>query len=56
MAHGKPVSGHTVDILDTIGYGPQIWDGRVNTSEEMQLFMTRMNQNQLDQCCNIGGY
>lgn len=39
MANGKSLSGHTVDIIDTFGYGPQVWDGRTASKNEVMMFL-----------------
>lgn len=49
-------NGKTIDILDTLSYGPQVWDGRLSTKDEVDMFMTRqMNNNPWEQA-NYAGY
>lgn len=52
MANGKSLSGHTVDILDTLGYAPQVWDGRMSTTSEVMNFVR--NQQQFNPLENVG--
>lgn len=54
MANGKPMSGHTVDIIDTLGYAPQVWDGRCSTKNEVMNFV-RAQVNPFEQA-GIAGY
>lgn len=56
MANGKPISGHTVDILDTLGYAPQIWDGGASSRSEVMSFIRNQQVNNPFNDVGVAGY
>jgi len=56
MSSGKPISGHTVDIIDTLGYAPEVWNGNVSTKNELIGFLQHQRQNNPFDNANIAGY
>jgi hypothetical protein len=54
MSSGKPISGHTVDIIDTLGYAPEIWNGNTSSRNEVADFLYSRKNPFED--ANIAGY
>jgi len=49
-------SGKLVDVLDTLGYGPQVWDFDTNSDEIEREILTRANQYKRTIRNSISGY
>lgn len=50
--YGQYPNGRTMDILDTLGYQPQVWNSGVSTNSEVRDFIRRqVNNNPFD---NVG--
>ena len=54
--YGSYPNGRTVDILDTFAYGPQVWDGRCETKDDIMTFLGRQQQNYPLANVGIAGY
>ena len=56
IEYGQYPNGKTLDILDTLSYGPQVWDGRITTKNEVDQFMQRMQAANPWEQANYAGY
>jgi hypothetical protein len=52
----KYPNGKTLDILDTLSYGPEVWDGRVTTRSDIERFMQRQQASNPWENANYAGY
>lgn len=54
--YGQYPNGRTVDILDTLAYGPQVWINRTANRDEVSQFIQRQIQNNPLAGVGIAGY